>query len=86
VTVTVSGEHAVFSLDESVTRCPDDDTPTQLIEPEDDLIGKVIDDRFTIKAVLGVGLYLYFSGDADQGTAIAPTFNDGPGIVATVRF
>ena len=38
-----------------MTKCPNDGTPTQLVEQEDDLIGQVVDDRFTIKAVLGVG-------------------------------
>lgn len=38
-----------------VTSCPDDDTPTYPVDHEDDLIGRVIDNRFTITSLLGAG-------------------------------
>ena len=42
-------------FDGNVTRCPDDGSPTLVYAPEDDLIGKNIDGRFTVKDLLGKG-------------------------------
>ena len=42
-------------FEENVTRCPDDGSPTLVYAPEDDLIGKTIDARFTVKDLLGKG-------------------------------
>lgn len=64
------------NYDVDVTKCPDDGTPTQLAEQEDDLIGQVVDDRFTIKAVLDQGhAWRWRDGRSLQG---APASN-GPG-------
>ncbi len=42
-------------FDTNVLRCPHDDSPTLVIEREDDLIGRTLEDRFTIRSLLGVG-------------------------------
>lgn len=42
-------------FDRSVTRCPDDGSPTLVYVPEDDLIGRSIDGRFTVRSLLGKG-------------------------------
>jgi serine/threonine-protein kinase len=39
----------------SVTRCPDDGSPTLVYAQDDELIGKTIDGRFTVKDLLGRG-------------------------------
>lgn len=41
--------------DDGVLRCPEDDSPTYRIEGEEQLVGKTIDNRFTIGRMLGGG-------------------------------
>ena len=38
-----------------VARCPDDGAPTFMVNQEEDLIGKTLDARFTIKDLIGTG-------------------------------
>lgn len=38
-----------------IARCPDDQTPTFLVNPEEDLIGHTLDGRFTIMDRIGTG-------------------------------
>ena len=40
---------------EDITECPEDQTTTYPVSHEDDLIGRVIDNRFTITSLLGAG-------------------------------
>ncbi len=42
-------------FDEEVRRCPTDGAPTVFISSEEALVGKVLDGRFTIRALIGVG-------------------------------
>ncbi len=42
-------------FDDEVRRCPTDGTPTLVVSREEALVGKVIDGRFTIRALIGVG-------------------------------
>ncbi len=42
-------------FDGNVTRCPDDGSPTLVFAPEDDIIGKTLDGRFTVRDLLGKG-------------------------------
>ncbi len=42
-------------FDTQVEHCPDDGSPTFLVRREEDLVGTTVDDRFTLKEILGIG-------------------------------
>lgn len=60
--------------DDDVRRCPADGTPTVAISSEEALVGKIIDGRFTIRALIGVGgmgaVYRAYQHSMDREVAI----------------